>query len=40
LEKRNDWYGTDLHPKHFTMNAMTWTSTEGIYIRNGEEYEK
>ena len=29
--------GTDLHPKNtFTMNAMTWTSTEGIYTRNGE----
>jgi hypothetical protein len=24
--------GTDLHPKHFSMNAMTWTSTEGIYM--------
>jgi hypothetical protein len=36
LEKRNDWYGTDLHPKTLLMNAMTWTSTEGIYTRNGE----
>jgi hypothetical protein len=37
--KREMMTGTDLHPKHFTMNAMTWTSTEGIYTRNGERIE-
>ena len=29
--------GTELHPKTtFSMNAMTWTTSEGIYTRNGE----
>ena len=29
--------GNDLHPKTtFSMNAMTWTSSEGVHTRNGE----
>jgi hypothetical protein len=35
---KREMIGTELIciQKHFTMNAMTWTSTEGIYTRNGE----